>query len=200
MEIRKQPLGLYKANCYILVHDDGTSIIIDPGFHRNRIIELVGDTKPLAIVLTHGHCDHICALDEVAKFYGIPTYLHDGDHELLQLIRRRPSAYKKKMYTQCESLGEGQLQIGQFFFDIIPTPGHSAGSVCIRWRNDLFTGDTVFTGHIGNSDNFNGNEEDLRKSISKILTLPNEIHIHPGHKDDTTIGLERYFLSNVFSS
>ena len=110
MEIIKRPLGLYKANCYVLKQDN-LSLIIDPGFHSRHIIDMVGDTTPLAVVLTHGHCDHVSALDEICEHYKIPAYLHKGDHELLQLIRRRPSVYKKKMFTQCISLHEGSLEI-----------------------------------------------------------------------------------------
>ena len=106
MNIIKRPLGLYKANCYVLIKE-GKSLIIDPGFHSKHIIEMVGDSEPIAVLLTHGHCDHVSALDEVCEYYNIPAYLHPLDHELLQLIRRRPSVYKKKMYTNCESLVTG---------------------------------------------------------------------------------------------
>ena len=134
MEIIKRPLGLYKANCYVLKQDN-LSLIIDPGFHSRHIIDMVGDTTPLAVVLTHGHCDHVSALDEICEHYKIPAYLHKGDHELLQLIRRRPSVYKKKMFTQCISLHEGSLEIGPFKFYVYHTPGHSAGSVCLQIEN-----------------------------------------------------------------
>ena len=89
MNIIKRPLGLYKANCYVLINE-GKSLIIDPGFHSKHIIEMVGDSVPIAVLLTHGHCDHVSALDEVCEYYNIPAYLHPLDHELLQLIRRRP--------------------------------------------------------------------------------------------------------------
>ena len=87
MNIIKRPLGLYKANCYVLIKD-GKSLIIDPGFHSKHIIEMVGDSEPIAVLLTHGHCDHVSALDEICEYYNIPAYLHPLDQELLQLIRR----------------------------------------------------------------------------------------------------------------
>ena len=68
MEVIKRPLGLYKANCYVLIKD-GKSLIIDPGFHCKHIIEMVGDSEPIAVLLTHGHCDHVSALDEVCEYY-----------------------------------------------------------------------------------------------------------------------------------
>ena len=68
MEVIKRPLGLYKANCYVLIKE-GKSIIIDPGFHCNHIIDMVADSQPIAVLLTHGHCDHVSALDEVCTHY-----------------------------------------------------------------------------------------------------------------------------------
>jgi hydroxyacylglutathione hydrolase len=196
MEIIKRPLGLYKANCYVLKKDN-QSLIIDPGFHSKHIIEMVGDSKPIAVLLTHGHCDHVSALDDICGHYNIPAYLHDGDHELLQLIRRRPSVYKKKMFTQCISLQEGILNIGPFHIRVYHTPGHSAGSVCFEIEGHLFTGDTIFKQNVGNSDNYNGNAEDLRKSLCKILGLDDALLVEPGHRESTILGDEKNFIKNL---
>ncbi len=186
MEIIKRPLGLYKANCYVLKKDN-QSLIIDPGFHSKHIIEMVGDSKPIAVLLTHGHCDHVSALDDICGHYNIPAYLHDGDHELLQLIRRRPSVYKKKMFTQCIPLQEGILNIGPFHIRVYHTPGHSAGSVCFEIEGHLFTGDTIFKQNVGNSDNYNGNAEALRKSLCKIMELDDALLVEPGHRESTIL-------------
>jgi len=193
MEIIKRPLGLYKANCYVL-KKEGQSIIIDPGFHSQHIINMVGDTQPLAVLLTHGHCDHVSALDEICQYYNIPAYLHKYDHELLQLIRRRPSVYKKKMFTPCKDLRVGTLKIPPFFFTIHHTPGHSAGSVCIEIEGHLFTGDTVFKQNVGNSDNYNGNAKDLVSSIRHIVSMNHDLIIEPGHKESTVLKNEIEFL------
>lgn len=197
MEIIKRPLGLYKANCYVL-KKEGKSIIIDPGFHAHHIIEMVNDTTPLAVLLTHGHCDHVTALDEICTHYDIPCYLHERDHELLQLIRRRPSVYKKKMFTNCENLKEGPLCIGPFSFYIYHTPGHSGGSVCIEIEGHLFTGDTIFKQNIGNSDNYNGNASELRESIRRIITFDDALKVQPGHKESTVLGDEKEFLMKFY--
>ena len=93
MEILKQPLGLYKANCYVL-KEAGQALIIDPGFHAHKVLEMVGDADLQAVVLTHGHCDHVCAVDGVLKERSVPLYMHPGDDELLHAKRRMPSAYK----------------------------------------------------------------------------------------------------------
>ena len=196
MEIIKRPLGLYKANCYVLIKE-GKSLIIDPGFHCNHIIEMVQDSEPIAVLLTHGHCDHVSALDEVCAHYGIPAYLHPLDHELLQLIRRRPSVYKKKMYTNCEDLVTGKLQLGPFEIIIHHTPGHSAGSVCLEIEGHLFTGDTVFKQNVGNTDNYKSNPHDLITSLKYILSLSKDLIIEPGHKESTILNEEEFIKNNV---
>ena len=195
MEIIKRPLGLYKANCYVLIKE-GKSLIIDPGFHCNHIIEMVQDSEPIAVLLTHGHCDHVSALDEVCAHYGIPAYLHPLDHELLQLIRRRPSVYKKKMYTNCEDLVTGKLQLGPFEIIVHHTPGHSAGSVCLEIEGHLFTGDTVFKQNVGNTDNYKSNPHDLITSLKYILSLSKELIIEPGHKESTILKDEEEVIKN----
>ena len=196
MEVIKRPLGLYKANCYVL-KKDGKSLIIDPGFHSKHIIEMVQDSDPIAVLLTHGHCDHVSALDEVCAHYKIPAYLHPLDHELLKLIRRRPSVYKKKMYTNCEDLVTGKLQLGPFEIIVHHTPGHSAGSVCLEIDGHLFTGDTVFKQNVGNTDNYNSNPHDLITSLKYILSLSKDLIIEPGHKESTILKDEEEFIKNI---
>ena len=196
MEVIKRPLGLYKANCYVLIKE-GMSLIIDPGFHCNHIIEMVKDSEPIAVLLTHGHCDHVSALDEVCAHYKIPAYLHPLDHELLQLIRRRPSVYKKKMYTNCKDLVTGKLQLGPFEIIVHHTPGHSAGSVCLEIDGHLFTGDTVFKQNVGNTDNYKSNPHDLNTSLKYILTLSQDLIVEPGHKESTILKDEEEFIKNI---
>ena len=196
MDIIKRALGLYKANCYVLVKD-GKSLIIDPGFHGNQIIEMVGDSMPIAVLLTHGHCDHVSALDEICEHYKIPAYLHSFDHELLQLIRRRPSVYKKKMYTNCKNLEAGKLEVGPFEIIVHHTPGHSAGSVCLEIEGHLFSGDTVFKQNVGNTDNYKSNSEDLITSLKHILRLSKNLIIEPGHKESTILKDEEEFIKNI---
>lgn len=196
MEIIKRPLGLYKANCYVL-KKNGYALIIDPGFHSQHIIEMVGNSKALAVILTHGHCDHVSALDDICRHYSIPAYLHREDQELLQLIRRRPSVYKKRMYTSCIDLEIGTLTVGPFQMMIHHTPGHSAGSVCIEIEGHLFTGDTVFKNNVGNTDNYNGNRDDLLQSLAYLLTLPSHLIVEPGHKESTTLHDEEIFIKKL---
>lgn len=196
MEVIKRPLGLYKANCYVLIKE-GKSIIIDPGFHCNHIIDMVADSEPIAVLLTHGHCDHVSALDEVCIHYNIPAYLHPLDQELLQLIRRRPSVYKKKMYTHCNDLVDGQLNLDPFDILVHHTPGHSAGSVCLEIEGYLFTGDTLFKQNVGNTDNYKSDPADLIKSLKYLLTLSKDLIVEPGHRESTILKNEEEFIKNI---
>ena len=189
MEIVKKPLGLYKTNCYVVKEGD-QSIVIDPGFHAKRVGEMIGHTTPLAVVLTHGHCDHVCAVDGVCDYYHIPVYMNKGDAELLHAKRRMPSAYKGLFQTPFIPLEEGTLQIGPFTIEVMATPGHSAGSMVLRIGDDLFTGDTLFKGTVGTTNNYNGNKDQLKATLEKIRTWNPNWRVHPGHAEDTTIGEE----------
>ncbi len=189
MEIVKKPLGLYKTNCYVVKEGD-QSIVIDPGFHAKRVGEMIGHTTPLAVVLTHGHCDHVCAVDGVCDYYHIPVYMNKGDEELLHAKRRMPSAYKGLFQTPFIPLEEGTLQIGPFTIEVMATPGHSAGSMVLRIGDDLFTGDTLFKGTVGTTNNYNGNKDQLKATLEKIRTWNPNWRVHPGHAEDTTIGEE----------
>ena len=181
MEILKQPLGLYKANCYVL-KEAGQALVIDPGFHAHKVLDMVGNADLQAVVLTHGHCDHVCAVDGILKERPVPLYMHPGDDELLHAKRRMPSAYKGLFQSPYLPLKEGKLHLY-----IHETPGHSKGSVIVQWGNHLFTGDTLFKNYIGATNNYNGDEEVLQKSLRRIMTWDQNLIIHPGHADDTTL-------------
>lgn len=189
MQIKRQPLGLYKTNCYIL-EEEGQCVIIDPGFHGRQVIELVGDWQPLAILITHGHADHICAVDTVAEHFHIPVYMNPDDDMLLRTKRRMPSVYREYFSTPYEPLREGTLQIGPFTFTISELPGHSAGSVAIAYKDQLFVGDTLFKGTIGRWNTTNGNEEQLKASIRRLATFDPAYVVWPGHAGETTLGEE----------
>ena len=167
MEVIKRPLGLYKANCYVLIKE-GKSIIIDPGFHCNHIIDMVADSEPIAVLLTHGHCDHVSALDEVCEYY-----------------------------THCNDLVEGQLNLDPFDILVHHTPGHSAGSVCLEIEGYLFTGDTLFKQNVGNTDNYKSDPADLIKSLKYLLTLSKDLIVEPGHRESTILKNEEEFIKNI---
>ena len=189
MEIVRTPQGLYKTNCYIL-KEDGQALVIDPGFHGQRIMKELQDVVPVGIVLTHGHADHICAVDSLVDTYHIPVYMHPGDEELLVVKRRLPSGYKERFTSPYIPLHEGPLQIGPFSLKAWEVPGHSAGSVLIGYKHILFTGDTLFKGTVGKVNTYNGDAKAMQKTLQKIMTLDPSYVVYPGHGTSTTLAHE----------
>ena len=189
MDIIRTPQGLYKTNCYIL-KENGYALIIDPGFHGQRIMKELQDVTPVGIVLTHGHADHICAVDTLVESYHIPVYMHAKDEELLLVKRRMPSGYKERFTYPYVALEEGPLQIEPFSLHVWEVPGHSAGSVCIGYKHILFTGDTLFKGTIGKVNTYNGDSKAMEKTLQKIMTLDPSYVIYPGHGSSTTLRYE----------
>jgi len=189
MEIIKKPLGLYKTNCYIL-KEGNEAVIIDPGFHGRQIVELLAKANPLAILLTHGHCDHICAVDYLYKIYGMPIYMNKKDDILLHTKRRMPSAYKGHFTSPYNDLTAGIISFGPFSFKVHETPGHSEGSVFLEIGAHLFTGDTLFKNNIGNTNTFNGDAEAMQKTLTYIKTLSPHLSIYPGHAENSDLKVE----------
>ena len=104
---------------------------------------------------------------------------------------------RKKLYTHCNDLVEGQLQLDPFNIIVHHTPGHSAGSVCLEIEGHLFTGDTLFKQNVGNTDNYNSNPADLIKSLNHLLTLSKELIVEPGHRESTILKHEEEFIKNI---
>ncbi len=189
MDIIRTPQGLYKTNCYIL-KEDGYALIIDPGFHGHRIMKELHNVTPVGIVLTHGHADHICAVDDLVETYHIPVYMHSGDEELLLVKRRMPSGYKERFTSPYVTLQEGCFQVGPFSLNVWEVPGHSAGSVFIGYKHVLFTGDTLFKGTVGKVNTYNGDLVAMKKTLEKIKMLDASYVVYPGHGVSTTLANE----------
>lgn len=201
MEWNQIPLGPLQTNCYVLSNENKDCLIFDPGEESGKlsgIIEQKG-LKPLAVILTHAHFDHIGAVDEIRDAFSIPIYIHEkeaawlpdpalnGSHlfKIGKLIKARPADH---IIT-----AEQELSIGEFTFNILETPGHSPGSVSLYFRDAglVVAGDALFSGSIGRTDLPGGNHQQLLESIhNKLLSLPEETEVLPGHGPVTTIGLE----------
>lgn len=195
MDIVRTPQGLYKTNCYILKENE-YALIIDPGFHGQRIMKELQDMVPVGIVLTHGHADHICAVDTLVEAYHIPVYMHPKDEELLLVKRRMPSGYEERFTSPYIALEEGPLQIGPFSLNVWEVPGHSAGSVFVGYKHILFTGDTLFKGTIGKVNTYNGNSAAMKTTLEKIKTFNPAYVVYPGHGSSTT--LEHELATNPY--
>jgi hydroxyacylglutathione hydrolase len=203
------PAGAFAANCYLVAPAPGEEcVIIDPGQDAERGIEELLDRyrlKPSAVLLTHGHVDHMWSVAPVCGAKGVPAYVHPDDRELLADPGKGLSLLAKQQFmggmTFTEPDDVRQLSDGDVItiagLDIVVghTPGHTPGSVTFRSGEDdlaaLFSGDLLFAGSIGRTDLPGGDHATILKSLARTLTLPDETIVLPGHGPQTTIGDER---------
>ncbi|AQQ55043.1 MBL fold metallo-hydrolase [Planococcus lenghuensis] len=196
-------LGPVQTNCYIVAHEDGNCLIIDPGAESEKIkarLEKKGWT-PLAVLLTHAHFDHIGAVDEMREMYDVPVYVSELEKDWLGKPGLNGSGkypiiadMRIKEADLLISGREQKLVIGPFQIQLFHTPGHSPGSITFGFRDAGFAvvGDTLFRGSIGRTDLVGGNHEELITSIrNSLLTLPEGTRIYPGHGPATTPAAEQ---------
>ncbi|WP_071395744.1 MBL fold metallo-hydrolase [Bacillus tuaregi] len=194
MEWIQMPLGQMQTNCYVLIKEDSTCLIVDPGSEGEKLISFLRERKlkPVAIVLTHAHFDHIGAVDRIRDEYQIPAYVHENEKEWLSSpsLNLGQVVAREAEYTLT---GEQELTIESYTFQLFETPGHSPGSVSLYFRDTglVLVGDALFNGSIGRTDLPGSNHQDLLNSLhEKLLTLPEETTVLPGHGPVTTIGKE----------
>ncbi len=188
MKLDILPIGLYGENTYIL-HDQQHVLIVDPGAQAKYIFPFIEPGEVVdGIVLTHGHEDHTLSADDLSEAYHCPVYMDMDDYFLVDPKETR-YGYDAPVYAAITPLEE-TMTIGKFPLQVISTPGHTIGSVCIRYRNLLFTGDTLFAGDIGRTDLMSGDEEQMMKSLQIFKTLPHDLRILPGHGPSSTIKQE----------
>lgn len=200
MRIKTLVLGEVSTNCYIIMNEATREvIIIDPADHAEIIDKYFNEQglKPVAILLTHGHFDHIFAVNELVKTYNIPVYASSVEQELLLDASMNCSSFssKKAAVTISHSLNDNdKITLAGMDITIIHTPGHTAGGVCYYFEKDgvLFSGDTLFYQTIGRTDLPTGNYKTLIDSVNnKLMKLPDDVQVYPGHEQSTTIGYER---------
>ncbi|SHJ23843.1 MBL fold metallo-hydrolase [Lutispora thermophila] len=204
MNFKRLPLGIYQANCYI-IWDEGSkkAAVIDPGGDFEELNEFV-ESNQLSVqyvLLTHGHGDHIGAVAQTREKYKAEVMIHKDDYDMLKNKNKNYSnqmGYKDIELEADKKLEDGDvINLGSIKMEIIHTPGHTKGSICIKYDNIVFSGDTLFAGSIGRTDLGGGSFEDIIDSITnKLLTLPDNTEIYPGHGPSTTIGVEK--KSNPF--
>lgn len=200
-------IGMCATNTYCVFDSDtGKMIIIDPAGSADRIFARIArkQATPEAILLTHGHVDHILAVDEIRDRYHIPVYACEAERELLNSPYMNLSLdfTGKECTVEADKYLNGGNVIRLLDRDItcIATPGHTVGGMCFYFKEDgiLFSGDTLFRESVGRSDLPTGDGALLIRSIKdKLMILPDDTVVYPGHMDATTIGYERrnnYFL------
>ena len=198
--IEGRAMGAMGANCYLYAcMESKKAVIIDPGANGKKIYQWVLEKglKVDYILLTHGHVDHIGAVDELRLLLGdVLVGIHAGDAEMLTDAKKNLSSYLGLAVVLQRAdllLQDGQeLTIGKQLLKVISTPGHSPGCVCFLSSEGLFSGDTLFAGSIGRTDFPGGSLDQLLKGVKeKLLILPEDTKIFPGHGEETSIGEEK---------
>ena len=203
MKVAKVLLPAAMENCYLAINDKtNESIIIDPGsaFERIKAAVAQSGTKPVAILLTHGHFDHAGEAASTAKEYGIKVYasasqereLKDPNINLSGDMFGNTEVYSADVYLQDDE----EFDLAGLHIKCLYTPGHTPGGCCFYFPNEeiVFTGDTLFSGSVGRTDFPEGSMSQLVNSIkSKLLTLSDDTICYPGHNEPTTIGTERMY-------
>lgn len=193
MLIKCLPVGQIEANCYIVTDEDTLECaVIDPGDESNTIMNYLEEHKLKAkyIFLTHGHFDHTMAVNAVHEETGATVCMNrlDSDTAIGSASFRFTPPEGTVWY------GEGdRFQVGSMTFEVLETPGHTPGGVCLLCGEALFTGDTLFRDSCGRTDLEGGDMPTLMQSLKRLAALPGDYEVYPGHMDSTTMSRERMY-------
>ena len=183
-------LGVYWVNSYIIWNEgSSTCCVLDPGGHPKKVLDFLARNSLTleAILLTHGHFDHVGAVKELAETTGCKVYLHTADLTMPEKLTAGPLYYTN-------SYGEGDvLHLAGLTIDVLHTPGHTPGSVCLLCEDALFSGDTLFARSCGRTDLPGGDLEAITVSLKRLAALGNEYRVFPGHNKATLLSLEREY-------
>jgi hydroxyacylglutathione hydrolase len=187
MQIQQLVMGHLATNCYIVKINQDV-LIIDPVQDAPRIqSHLKAGDCVHAILLTHGHFDHIGAVDDLYALYRCPIYLHHADHSMVQSSDLNFSFKQNIRITSPLMDYPDKLTLGPFEIDILESPGHSEGCVLISIDEHLFTGDTLFKGDIGRTDLASSDPRKMRQSLKLFRQFDRDLKIYPGHEEATTL-------------
>ena len=188
MNIASMPLGAYQTNCYILWNEgNDRCLVIDPGYEPERILK---ETARLgkeieAVLLTHGHFDHVGGVRTLAAETDCRVYLHEQDLSMPPQFTAGP-LYYTDLYREGDVLELAGLKLR-----VIHTPGHTPGSVCLVTEGVIFSGDTLFEGSCGRTDLPGGDWATILKSLKRLAGMEGNFRVYPGHGPDTTLAAEK---------
>lgn len=207
MKVKDFVFGPFATNCYV-VSEGGEAWIIDPACATEyeqqvllRYIETEGLTVT-ALIATHGHLDHLWGAAWSCRQWRLPVLLHEADIPMAQAMQEQYNLFGVRAKAEpfemkdLKSLGRGEAATGRplaYRLEVIETPGHTPGSVCLYWKEDgiLLSGDTLFCMGYGRTDLPGGNTAELIASLECLFALPPATRVFPGHGESTTIGAER---------
>ena len=189
LKIHKLALGLYQTNTYI-IHDETSTAccVIDPGYEADAILEEVGHLglHVDAILLTHGHFDHVGAVKDMVAETDCDVYICEADLSL-------PPMFTNGKIYYTHTYGEGDvLHLAGLEISVLHTPGHTPGSVCLACENKMFSGDTLFEGSCGRTD-IGGSWPQIQASLARLAKLETDYVVYPGHGGSTTLAMEKRY-------
>lgn len=201
MKLYRMPLGALGTNCYIVVDESNQHcLVVDPGGEGERLVALLKEKglQPEAVILTHGHGDHIGGVQAVVDEFKVPIYINKGDEEFLTNSELNLSAaigQPVKVTGDVRLIKEDDvITLGDHKFTVIETPGHTPGGVCFYGEGLVLAGDTLFQESIGRTDFPRSSYDDLIEAVrTKLFALPEETVVYPGHGPETTIGHEKIY-------
>lgn len=200
MRVEKFVTGIISTNCYLVINEETKqTVVIDPAACPKKLLGFIEEEglKIEAILLTHGHFDHIMGIDGFLGHFEVPVYVHEEDERVMNdPVLNQSSTYTSGYtFSGARYLRDRQtLELAGFVFEVIHTPGHTWGGCCyyVASENVLFSGDTLFQESVGRTDFETSSMSDLMHSVrEKLFRLPEETHVYPGHMGETTIGHEK---------
>jgi hydroxyacylglutathione hydrolase len=204
MIIQKFVVGPLENNCFIISDEKSKeALVVDPGDEPDRLLDFIDENhlKVKYIVCTHAHFDHIGALVDIKEAQGPKIVIHKNELFLYQNVNKQAEMWGFSAEPLPEPdmfvLDGDFLELGSLRFEVFHTPGHSPGGICLYGEGILVTGDTLFAGSVGRTDLSGGDLAQLKKSFQRLISLPAEVRVLPGHGPETTIKKEK--IDNFFS-
>ena len=202
IEIKSMTLGMVATNCYLIINKENKeALLVDPADNALRISNVIEENGCTlkAILLTHGHFDHIMALNDLKKRYNVPVYAHEEEEDVLKQSSLNLSGSIGQIYTTQADVyvkdGE-HLKLAGLDVIVLYTPGHTKGGACDYFPEEkvLMSGDTLFHCSIGRTDFPTGSMSQLVRSVKEqLFVLPDDVQVYPGHDSVTSIGYEKQY-------